>query len=65
MDGTLPTIPLASLLLAFAPSVLLLGLLWRWRVSAGDAVVANLRMLAQLLLEASGVVDEEGSVEDL
>ncbi len=50
MDTTLPTIPFASLLLAFAPSALLIGVLWRWQVSARVAVYANLRMLVQLLL---------------
>ncbi len=50
LEPTLPTIPLTSLLLAFAPSVVLVVVLWRWRVDAREAVYANARMLGQLLL---------------
>ncbi len=50
VDSTLPAIPLASLALAFAPSALLVLVLWRWRVGAWEAVYANARMLGQLLL---------------
>jgi len=50
MDGALPTIPLLSLLVAFAPSALLIFILWRWQVSSWEAVYANARMLGQLLL---------------
>jgi putative ABC transport system permease protein len=46
---TLPTISLASLLLAFAPSLLLLGVMHRWSLRALTALYANGRMLAQLL----------------
>jgi putative ABC transport system permease protein len=50
MDTTLPTIPFSSLMIAFAPSIALVCILWRWQVSAWEAVYANLRMLGQLLL---------------
>ena len=49
MDDALPTIPLTSLLVGFAPSVLLLGVMWRWSLGAREALYANLRMLIQLL----------------
>jgi putative ABC transport system permease protein len=49
MDTTLPTIPLSSLLIAFAPSVLLLVIMRRWSLNAPGALYANARMLAQLL----------------
>lgn len=45
----LPTISLASLLLAFAPSLLLLAVMQRWSLSARSALYANGRMLVQLL----------------
>jgi putative ABC transport system permease protein len=46
---TLPTISIASLLLAFAPSLLLLAIMKRWSLQALGALYANGRMLAQLL----------------
>ncbi len=49
MDSTLPTIPLSSLLIAFAPSVLLLVVMHRWSLRARTALYANGRMLVQLL----------------
>ncbi len=49
LDTTLQTIPLASLLIAFAPSLILLGVMVRWSLKAREALYANLRMLAQLL----------------
>lgn len=50
MDSALPTIPLLSLGIAFVPSALLIVLLWRWQISAWEAIYANVRMLGQLLL---------------
>ena len=50
MDTALPTIPFASLMIAFAPSIMLVCILWRWQVSPWEAAYANLRMLGQLLL---------------
>jgi putative ABC transport system permease protein len=49
MNGALPTISLASLLIAFAPTVLLILVMRRWSLGAGEALYANLRMLLQLL----------------
>jgi len=49
VNGSLPSIQLASLIIAFAPSVVLIGLMWRWSLNAGEALYANLRMLIQLL----------------
>lgn len=49
MTDALPTIPFASLLLSFAPTVLLLFLMHRWSLRAGEALYANARMLVQLL----------------
>jgi putative ABC transport system permease protein len=49
VNDALPTIPLTSLLVGFAPSILLLGVMWRWSLGAGEALYANLRMLLQLL----------------
>jgi putative ABC transport system permease protein len=49
MDATLSTISLWSLLVAFAPSVVLLGVMYRWKLDARGALWANARMLLQLL----------------
>jgi len=49
MDATLPTISLSSLLIAFAPSLLLLAIMQLWSLKAGAALYANARMLLQLL----------------
>jgi putative ABC transport system permease protein len=49
MDSTLPTISLARLLIAFAPSVLLLVIMYRWSLRTQTALYANARMLVQLL----------------
>jgi putative ABC transport system permease protein len=49
MESNLPTIPLSHLLLAFAPSLLLLAIMRRWSLGAGSALYANARMLVQLL----------------
>ncbi|MEN8185256.1 MAG: ABC transporter permease [Myxococcota bacterium] len=49
MDPSLSTIPLVNLLAAFAPSLLLLGIMRRWSLAAGAALYANGRMLVQLL----------------
>ncbi len=49
MNGALPAIPLLSLLVAFAPSLILIFVMWRWSLGAGEALYANVRMLIQLL----------------
>ena len=50
MDSALPSIHLTSLLVAFAPTLILVALMKRWKLSAFEALYANARMLAQLLL---------------
>lgn len=44
------TIPLARLALAFVPVAVVVAILWRWRLGAGNALYAIGRMLAQLVL---------------
>ncbi len=50
MDESLPSIQLVSLVVAFAPTLVLIGLMWRWSLNAGEALYANARMLIQLLV---------------
>ena len=50
MDNALPTIPLPRLLIAFAPSLLLVAILSRWKLNAREPLYASARMLLQLLL---------------
>lgn len=45
----LPTIPLSSLVVAFVPTLLLLIVMHRWSLGAGEALYANARMVIQLL----------------
>jgi UDP-glucose/iron transport system permease protein len=49
MNESLPAIPLTSLLIAFAPSLVLLTLMRLWSLNAREALYANFRMLIQLL----------------
>lgn len=49
MNGMIPTISTAGLVLAFLPAVLVIALMHRWKVNAGTAVYATVRMLVQLL----------------
>jgi len=49
LNESLPTISLASLLIAFAPSLVLIGVMRAWSLNAGEALYANARMLVQLL----------------
>jgi putative ABC transport system permease protein len=49
MNSTLQVIPLENLLIAFAPSMLLLIVMHRWQLRAATALYANVRMLVQLL----------------
>ena len=46
----LETISLARLSLAFAPVFFVIAIMWHWRLEAGKAAWAVLRMLVQLLL---------------
>jgi putative ABC transport system permease protein len=50
MDAAVLTISWQGLVVAAAPVVLVLAILWRWSAGAGTAIYANARMLAQLLL---------------
>ena len=50
MNGGIEVIPLTRLTLAFVPVVVVLVMLWRWRLGAGNALYAVGRMLAQLVL---------------
>ena len=50
MNPAVPEISLPGLVLAFVPSVIVIGILFRWRSGAGTAAWATLRMLVQLLL---------------
>ena len=43
-------IPIASLLIGFAPVALLIFIMWRWHLNALQSIYANGRMLIQLLL---------------
>ncbi len=45
----LPILPFASLLIAFLPTLLLVFVMRRWSLRAGEALYANVRMLIQLL----------------
>lgn len=49
MSESLPTIELARLALAFLPAFVLMCVMWRWSLKAGEALYANARMLIQLL----------------
>lgn len=49
LTTTLPAVDLASLMIAFLPSVVLILVMRRWSLAAGEALYANLRMLIQLL----------------
>lgn len=50
MGASVLTITWQGLVLAALPTLLVIGILWRWAAGWGTAVYANLRMLAQLLL---------------
>ena len=50
MTGSVQAITWQGLALASLPTILVIGILWRWAAGSGTAIYANLRMLAQLLL---------------
>ena len=50
MDGAPYSIPFTSLIIGFGPTLIVLWMMYRWRLSAGSALYANARMLLQLLL---------------
>jgi putative ABC transport system permease protein len=49
VDNELATIPLANLAIGFAPTVVVLFVMYRWALNVRDAMYANARMLVQLL----------------
>ena len=50
MNGSLQTIPLVNLSLAFIPALLAIGILFKWSLNSTNALYAVSRMLVQLLL---------------
>ncbi len=50
MSITIETIPFLNLALAFIPAFVAIGILYKWSISAGNALYAMARMLVQLLL---------------
>ena len=50
MTGSVQAITWQGLAIAALPTILVIGILWRWAAGSGTAIYANLRMLAQLLL---------------
>jgi putative ABC transport system permease protein len=50
MTGSVQAITWQGLAIASLPTILVIGILWRWAAGSGTAIYANLRMLAQLLL---------------
>ena len=50
MNNSLPLISFPALALVFLPTLILLYLMHRWSLDAKEGVIANLRMLIQLLL---------------
>lgn len=50
MNSTVQAISWHGLVYAAVPAVLVLTIMWRWSVGAGDGLYATARMLAQLLL---------------
>lgn len=49
MDNELATIPLTNLAIGFAPTIVVLVIMYRWALNVRDAMYANARMLVQLL----------------
>lgn len=50
MNSTVPDISVVGLILAFVPTAIVIGIMWRWKTVAGTAAYATARMLVQLLL---------------
>lgn len=50
MSDSIQIIPSFNLMLAFIPVVIVLGILYKWSLDAGNALYAVARMLVQLLL---------------
>jgi len=50
MNNTIPIISNQGLVLAFLPTLLAIGIMYRWKANVSTAIHATLRMLVQLLL---------------
>ena len=50
MNSSVTIIPIVNLLIGFAPVAVLLAIMHAWSLNPWQAIYANLRMLAQLLL---------------
>jgi putative ABC transport system permease protein len=50
MNDSIQTIPYVNLALAFIPVVLVIIILWKWKIGHGNSIYAVFRMLIQLLL---------------
>ena len=50
MGNTIQTIPLANLAIAFIPVVVVIIIIWKWRLGYKSSIYAIFRMLIQLLL---------------
>ncbi|MGR9044210.1 MAG: ABC transporter permease [Gammaproteobacteria bacterium] len=48
--NSIQTIPLANLALAILPALFVIGILFKWRLNAFNAIYALIRMFAQLLM---------------
>ena len=49
MNTTVASISATGLMLSVVPAVLVFAIMWRWHANPGSAVIAMVRMLAQLL----------------
>ncbi|MGI9541707.1 MAG: ABC transporter permease [Cyclobacteriaceae bacterium] len=50
MKDAIQTIPFSNLALSFIPVVLVILILWKWKIGYGNSIYAVFRMLVQLLL---------------
>jgi putative ABC transport system permease protein len=50
VNGGIVQIPVHGIVYAFLPTLVVLVIMWRWRVGAGTAIHAILRMLVQLMI---------------
>ena len=50
MNAAVQAITWQGLVFAAVPAAVVIAIMWYWRVGAGEAIYANARMLAQLLL---------------
>ncbi len=50
MNNSIQTIPYINLALAFIPVILVIIILWKWKIGHGNSIYAVFRMLVQLML---------------